>query len=69
MARISSLEVRLEAERTNAHLSEDKAELDREHQAILEEIEAVQNELRLSDRICQIYLIDMHKGKTGKPPR
>ena len=36
------------AKRTNAHLSEDKAECDHEHQSIAEEIEDVQKELRLS---------------------
>ena len=39
---------KLEKERTVARLSEDKAERNREYQAIAKEIEPVQNELRLS---------------------
>ena len=48
MARKALLEAQLEAERTVARLSEDKSEYNGEHQAITEETEAVQNELRLS---------------------
>ena len=44
----------MEAKRTVAHLSEDKAQCDHEHQSIAEEIEDVQKELRLSaDRDAQ----------------
>ena len=54
VARKALLQAQLEAERTVARLSEDKAECNREHQAIVEEIEAVQNELRIfADRKAQ----------------
>ena len=54
VARKALLEAPLEAERTVARLSEDKAECDREHQDIAEEIDSVRIELRLSaDRNAQ----------------
>ena len=48
MSRKALLQAQLEADSILAPLCEDKAECDREHQAIAEEIEAVQNELRIS---------------------